>query len=91
MKKVLIGGLIFGGLLYSCTKSEEQRAEEIFNRSLNQSSFEKKIGLIIEAKNVCPIALADVELKYMKLENDFAKENLVNIKEKLQNSIVSQR
>jgi uncharacterized membrane protein YvbJ len=87
MKKALVVGLIFGRLLFgnSCTLSEEQRAEEIFNRSLNQDSFEKKIALIIEAKNICAIDLADVELQYMKIENDFAKGDLEDIKERLQN------
>ena len=87
MKKVLIGGLVLSGLLFgnSCTLNEEKKAEAIFNKSLYESDFNKKIGLIITAKNICGIELVDVELQYLKIEKAFRKSDFKNMKIKLQN------
>ena len=92
MTKVIIASLLLSGLVFAeyCTQGEEREAEKIFNKSLYTNNFNKKIGLIISAKNICSIALADVELEYLKVENDLKKTyNKNSMKIKLNNLISS--
>ncbi len=90
MRRVLIGGLLLSSFLFGdCSQSEEMEAKRIFNQALFENDFSKKIGLLIGSKNICSFPLAEVELQYLKVDNDLAilerNSNKLNLKkEKLE-------
>jgi len=86
MKKVLIGGLVLSGFLFGeCTQSEINRAEKIFNKSLSEHNFNKKLAFIKEAQQVCGIKQIDVALNYLAIKNDLQMDKILDMEMRLQN------